>query len=247
MSTDAGNHGTAPTDPEEIRREIERTQAHLSSDVDALTEKVTPGRIVERRVARARGTAARWKDKVMGSSSGYGPAHGAGGGARETAHQVAGSVSGTASSAAAGVSDAASSAASGVSGAAGAAAGAVSEAPEAARRQAQGNPIAAGLIAFGAGWLVSSLLPAARREQELAEQARDRATELSRPVAEAAKQVAGEMKDNLAEPAQQAVESVRSTATDAGRTVADEGRGSAARVQGQAQDSAGSVRQNTTS
>ena len=36
--------------PEEIRREIERTQANLSQDVDALTERVTPSKIVERRV-----------------------------------------------------------------------------------------------------------------------------------------------------------------------------------------------------
>ena len=44
-----------PNDPDQIRRDIDRTQAHLSSDVDALTEKVTPSRIVERRVGRPRG------------------------------------------------------------------------------------------------------------------------------------------------------------------------------------------------
>ena len=48
---------TTPSDPDQIRREIERTQANLSTDVDALTEKVSPGRIVERRVNRVRGTA----------------------------------------------------------------------------------------------------------------------------------------------------------------------------------------------
>jgi hypothetical protein len=233
-----------PDDPEQIRREIERTQDALSNDVDALTEKVTPGRIVERRVQRARGTAARWKDKVMGSN----PMQS--GTARDTAQQVAGSVSGTASSAASSVSDAASGAASTVTGAASGAAstvtGAVSEAPQFARQQAQGNPLAAGLIAFGAGWLISSLLPATRREQELADQAKNKATELGRPVADAAKQAAIEAKENLAEPAQEAVESVRSTATDAGRTVADEGRAAAGNVQGQAQESAGNARQNTS-
>jgi hypothetical protein len=238
--TDYGTGGSGQADPDEIRRDIERTQANLRGDVDALTEKVTPGRVVERRVARVRSSAARLKDRVMGSET-SGP--GMGGGARGTAHQVAGSVSGTASSAASGVSDAASSAASGVSDAASTVAGAVAEAPQVARRQAQGNPLAAGLIAFGAGWLVSSLLPATRREQELAGEAKDRAAELGRPVAEAARQAATEVKDNLAGPAQEAVESVRSTATDAGRTVADEGRSAAERVQGQAQESAGTVRQ----
>jgi hypothetical protein len=124
------------------------------------------------------------------------------------------------------------------------AASAVAEAPQMARRQTQGNPLAAGLISFGAGWLIASLLPTTRREQELASQARDRAGELGQPVAEAARQVATEVKDNLAQPAQQAVESVRSTATEAGRTVTDEGRVAAEQVQGQAQESAGNVRQN---
>jgi hypothetical protein len=241
----AGSYGTTSEDPDQIRREIERTQANLSTDVDALTEKVTPGRIVERRVERVRGTAGRWKDKVMGSNplrSGGGAITGThssggalGGGARDTADQMVGSVSDTTSSAASAVSDAASTAAD-----------VVADAPQTARRQTQGNPLAAGLIAFGAGWLISSLLPAGRREQELAGQAKDRASELGRPIVEAARQAATEVKDNLAEPAQEAVGSVRSTATEAGRTVAEEGRAAAGQVQGQAQDSAGNVRQNAS-
>jgi hypothetical protein len=256
----AGSHGTSAgtnsDDPDQIRREIEQTQANLSTDVDALTEKVTPGRIVERRVERVRGTAARWKDKVMGSNplrSGAGTITGThssggalGGGARGAASQIAGSVSDTTSSAASTVSDTASSAASAVSDTASTASAVVADAPRMARQQTQGNPLAAGLIAFGAGWLISSLLPASRREQELASQAKDRAGELGQPVAEAARQAATEVKDNLAQPAQEAVESVRSTATEAGRTVAEEGHAAAEQVQGQARDSAGNVRQNAS-
>ena len=58
---------TSADDPDQIRREIERTQRQISHDVDLLTEKVTPGKIVERRVGRVRGAAGRWKDAVMGS------------------------------------------------------------------------------------------------------------------------------------------------------------------------------------
>ena len=227
-----------PDDPDQIRREIERTQDALSTDVDALSEKVTPGRIVERRVNRVRNTAGRWKDKVMGSNPLRGGSDGlsaAGGAARDTAQQV----SATASSAASSVTDTASEAASAVGEAA-------SEAPRIARQQTQGNPLAAGLIAFGAGWLISSLLPATRREQQLADQARDKAGELGRPVADAARQAAAEVKDNLAEPAQQAAGSVRETAADAGRTVAEEGKAAAGQVQGQAREAAGTVQQNTS-
>ena len=250
---------TTSSDPEQIRRDIERTQAALSQDVDALAEKVTPGKIVERRVDRARDAATRLKEKVMGSDP-YGNQHGAGGyvgDVRSAASTATERVSGTASSAASSVQDAASSAASSVQGAASSAAGtvqdaastavgAVQEAPQAIRRQARGNPLAAGLIAFGAGWLVSSLLPASRREQELADQAKQVAQEKVQPAAQqVAQQVATEVKENLREPAQQAVESVRSTAQDAKDTVTEEGRSAAQDVQGRAQDAAGNVRSST--
>jgi Protein of unknown function (DUF3618) len=223
---------TIASDPEQIRREIERTQANLSQDVDALTEKVTPGKMVERRVDRARDTAVRLKEKVMGSN----PTHTGG----HAVSHAADRVSGTASS----VQDAASSAAGTVHDVAASAAGAVQEAPQAVRRQTRGNPLAAGLIAFGAGWLISSLLPASRREQELADQTKQVAQEKVAPVAQ---QVVGEVKDNLLEPAQQAVESVKSTAQDAGQTVAEEGRYAAQDVSGRARDAAGNVRSNAGS
>jgi hypothetical protein len=235
---------TTSSDPEQIRREIERTQAALSQDVDALAEKVTPGKIVERRVDRARDAATRLKEKVMGSDP-YGNQHGAGGyvgDVRSAASTATDRVSGTASSAASSVQDAASSAAGTVQDAASTAVGAVQEAPQAIRRQTRGNPLAAGLIAFGAGWLVSSLLPASRREQELADQAKQVAQEKVQPVVQ---QVASEVGDNLREPAQQAVASVRSTAQDAKDTVTDEGRSAAQDVQGRAQDAAGNVRSST--
>ena len=232
---------TTSNDPDEIRREIERTQASLSQDVDALTEKVTPSKIVERRVDRARDTAIRLKDKVMGSNPTYPGGHD-NGGARGVAGQAADRVSGTASSAASSVQDVASTAAGAVQDAASSAAGAVQEAPQAIRRQARGNPLAAGLIAFGAGWLVSSLLPASRREQELADQAKGVAQERVQPVLQ---QVASEVGDNLREPAQQAVESVKVTTQDAGQITADEGRAAAQDVSGRAQDAAGTVRSST--
>ena len=244
---------TTSSDPEQIRREIERTQASLSQDVDALTEKVTPGKIVERRVDRARDTATRLKDKVMGSNP-TNSGHHIGGGVSATASQAADRVSGTASSAASSVQGAASSAASSVQGAAStaagavqdaasSAAGAVQDAPQAIRRQTRGNPLAAGLIAFGAGWLVSSLLPASRREQELADQTKQVAQEKVQPVLQ---QVAGEVKENLAGPAQDAVESVKLTAQDAKDTVAEEGRAAKDNVAGRTQDAAGTVRSSSS-
>jgi len=249
---------TASDDPEQIRRQIERTQANLGQDVDALTEKVTPGKIVQRRVDRARGAATRLKDTVMGSNPVQASSHAASGvrstasdaadRLSSTASAAASTVQDTASSAAGTVQDAASSAASTVQDAATTAVGAVQEAPQAIRRQTQGNPLAAGLIAFGAGWLISSLLPASRREQELADQATQQAKQVAQEkVAPVAQQVVGEVRENLREPAQQAVESVKSTAQDAKQTVTEEGKSAAQDVQGRAQDAAGTVRGSATS
>lgn len=226
---------TTSSDPEQIRREIERTQAALSQDVDALTEKVTPSKIVERRVDRAKDAATRLKEKVMGTSPTYGQGHSGQGAVGQAADRV----SGTASAAASSVQDAASTAVGAVQDAASNAAGAVQEAPRALKRQTRGNPLAAGLVAFGAGWLVSSLLPASRREQELADQARQVAQERVQPVVQ---QVASEVGDNLRGPAQDAVASVRSTAQDAKDTVVDEGYAARDDVSGRARDAAGNVR-----
>ena len=122
----------------------------LSNDVDTLTEKVSPGRIAQRRADRARGKLLGWKDSGRRA------------GARHAAPPLRGRLAIRPRSATA---DAASNAAS-------QAADTAQELPQTIRRQAQGNPLAAGLIAFGVGWLASSLLPATRREQELAQQAK---------------------------------------------------------------------------
>lgn len=229
------------TDPDRIRQEIEQTQGRLSHDVDMLAEKVTPSRIVERRVGRVRAAAGRWKETVMGavphpthSSSVTTGTHSSGGPglagqAQQAVQQVGGQVSGVAHQ----VGDQA-------SGLASSAADAVAHAPQAVRRQAQGNPLAAGLVAFGAGWLVASLLPATQRERQLAEQAQQRAQELAAPLADKAKEVVSD----LQQPAQQAVQQVRETAQGAAQTVVETGKSAAGQVQERAQEAPQNVREN---
>ncbi|WIY06543.1 DUF3618 domain-containing protein [Amycolatopsis mongoliensis] len=199
------------TEPDRIRREIEGTQRNLSTDVNALTEKVSPGRIMERRVGRLRTAFGSAKDRVMGTASDQ----------ASTAGDKVGSVASTAQDKVS------------------AAAGTVSDAPESIRRGTRGNPLAAGLIAFGAGWLVSSLLPASEPERKLAGQATDLAREQLAPVAQHA---AEELKDNLREPAQQAVESVKSEAAGSASTVKDEARSATGDVTDRAQEAQQNVR-----
>ena len=228
------------SDPDVIRRQIEDTRRELSYDVDALNEKVNPARVMDRRVTAAKGRITRVKEKVMGSASDTT------GTAQYHASNAVGSVQGAASSAAGSVQGAASSAADSVSNAASTAVDAVQQAPDTIVRQTQGNPLAAGLIAFGVGWLVSSLLPASEKEKQLAQQAETAVRENKDALLEPAKQVAQEIGDELKPAAQQAVESVKATATDAASTVAEEGKSAAADVQGQAKQAKTTVQSKAT-
>ncbi|MBY8875135.1 DUF3618 domain-containing protein [Micromonospora sp. PLK6-60] len=213
------------TDPDQIRREIEATRNNLSSDVDALAYKVSPGRIVDDRKQRARNALQNVRDKVMGTASDLGHA------GSHAGH----SVGDHASSAAHTVSDKAHSAASTVGDAA-------HRAPYKVREKTEGNPLAAGLIAFGVGMLASSLLPATRREQQVASQVKERAAEHSDTVKQKLGEVASEVRDELREPAQQATESVKSTAQDAVHAVQDDTRSAAHDVRDSAQQSRDQVR-----
>lgn len=192
------------TDPDQIRAEIERTRGELSSDVDALADKVSPSNIAHRQVDKVRDVAGSVRERVMGSPSATGN------GASGTSMRDATSA----------VADNA------------------SAATTALRREAQGNPLAAGLIAFGAGLLVASLLPATAREQDLARTVKEKAAPLTEDLTGAAKQAA----HNLAEPAQQAAQSVKVAATEAARSVQQESTDTAHEVKDDATSAAQHVR-----
>ncbi|MBA2415286.1 MAG: DUF3618 domain-containing protein [Geodermatophilaceae bacterium] len=195
------------TDAEQLRREIEQTRQELTYDADALTEKVSPARIMDRRVGRAKNALTNAKEKVMGSAS-------------DASH----SSQSTLSSAASGVADS------------------TSDLAGSAKQRAQGNPLAAGLMAFGAGWLVSALIPASQREQQAAGQLVDAAREHSQPLTENLGQIAGEIKDNMQEPAQQAAQAVSDTASEAAENVKNEGRSAAESVKSDSQRATENVR-----
>jgi len=213
------------SDPDVIRRQIEDTRRELSYDVDALNEKVNPARVMDRRVSAAKNRMTRVKERVMGSVD-----------------NTTSSAQGMASNATGSVQNAASTAADTVSGAASSAVAAVQQAPDTIVRQTQGNPLAAGLIAFGTGWLISSLLPATEKEKQLAQQAETAIRENKDALLEPAKQAAQEMADELKPAAQQAVEEVKATAQDAAQTVKEEGQAAAQDVQSQAQQSKQTVK-----
>jgi len=197
--------------PEELRREIEQTREDLSRDVDAINDKVSPGRIVQRRVDRTKSAVGSVRERVMGTAS-----------------------AGTGK-----ITDKANSAQSSLSSAQSSISDAVTGAPDAALSRTQGNPLAVGLLVFASGWLISSLIPVSKAEEQAMMTIEDKVKE---PVKEQLGSIASEVKDDLQGSAQDAVQSVKETATQAAQTVSEQGKDSAQTVKSDAQGAAQEVR-----
>jgi Protein of unknown function (DUF3618) len=233
---------TTSNDPDEIRADIERTRAALSDDVDDLAESVKPKNVAGRQVGKVKEAASNIKDRVMGSDD------------DDYSGSAVGTVGDKASSAKAAATDKAYAAKDAVAERAYAAKDAVSEkaseageavrrAPTTLKRKAQGNPLAAGVIAFGLGMLVSSLIPSTEKEREAVSQLQENLE----PVKEKASEVAKDIGESLKPAAQEAAESVKTTAQEGVENVKQEGQSAAADVKDQAQASKETVQQQQSS
>ena len=178
---------------ERMSTEIAGTRENLSRDVDALYDKVSPGRAVERRKAAVRGRVSSLRDSVMGSAqSAGGSAQGAAGSVQDKAQSAVGAV----------------------------------------QSQTQGSPLAAGLVAFGAGMVISALIPASRAEAQAAQRLTE--TVKDSPVMDEAKSVGQEIGENLKQSATEAAQEVKGTAQEAAANVKDEGQAAAQSVKEEA-------------
>jgi gas vesicle protein len=185
-------------EPDRLRQEIEYTRAGLTRDVDRLAEKTSP-----KQVARRRWTAA--KEKVMGST----------GQATSTMQDKASDLGGTMQDKASQLGDAAGEKAHD-------AADAVRSAPQAVATQTQGNPIAAGVIAFGVGLLAATLIPVTDAEKRAGQELKER----GEPLTEKVKEVASDLKDDVGGTVQEGAGRVKDTAQDAVQTTKEQARSS---------------------
>jgi len=198
--------------PDAIRSNIEATRARLGTNVDAVADKVTPSNIVHRQTGKVRDAVFGVKEKVMGTTD-------------DLSTRVQGGVHARTDSAGNVMHDAGE---------------AIHDAPQQVKAKTQGNPMAAGLIAFGAGLLLSSLIPASEKEREAADTLKTAAEPMTTQLTEAAK----DMAEGLKEPAREAMENVKATATDAADHVKAEGQTAATDVKDRATDAKDTV-QNT--
>jgi hypothetical protein len=185
--------------PEELRSEIERTREELTYDVDRLADHTVPSRVVGRKVAGVKARARSVADRVMGArDSVQDTASNAGDRARDTATMAGEKVQETAHSVA----------------------GTVRETPDTLARQTRGNPLAAGVIAFGAGLLVASLLPETGAEKRAGAAVADR----SEGLVDKARETARDMASDLGDTAKDAAGSVQNTAREAAGNTAQQAK-----------------------
>ncbi len=184
---------------EELRQEIAGTRADLGGTLDAIGDRVSPGRVMERRKNRMTNGLRSAKERIFGTASDAG---------------------GT------------------VADSAGSAVDTVRSAPDAARSQAQGNPLLAGAVAFGAGFALAAALPPSKTEEEAAGKLLDKAEPLKQQLSEVGQEVAG----NLKEAVTDAATAVKETATESGQQVAATAKDAAQTTKDASRDAVDSAR-----
>jgi hypothetical protein len=231
---------TTSNDPDEIRADIERTRAALSNDVDELADAVKPQNVARRQVDKVKDAAVGLKDRVMGSDD---DSYSTKDAVSDKAYAAKDAVTDKAYQAKDAVADKAYQARQTVSDTASGAGEAVRQAPDTVKRKTQGNPLAAGVIAFGLGMLVSSLIPSTEKEREAVSSLQENLG----PVKEKASEVARDVTDNLRQPTQEAAQSVKETAQEGVQNVKQEGQSAATDVKGQVSDSKETVQEQRSS
>jgi gas vesicle protein len=186
----------------EVRSEIEDTREEMSETIDAIADRTSPRRIIRRRRQRMSDGWRSVRERVMGRAEDtYGSAG-------DTAHGVADSARDTAGTVVEGAR----------------------QAPGKMLEQTQGNPIAAGLVAFGGGLLIASLIPPSEVEQRVAGQVAEKAEPLRDELQRAGQEVAEDLKST----AQEGADQVKQRASEAAGTVQEDVRSSAGSVKEEA-------------
>lgn len=182
-------------DADELRRDIERTREDLGGTLDAIGDRVSPSRIMERRKNRVRNSVQSVRMRVMG-----------------TMHDGTHAVHDTTGQAVHKVGDTM-----------GSAVDSVKHAPEMAKQRTEGAPMVAGALAFGVGFLAAAAFPPSRREQEMAPALLEKVEPIKQEVTAAGSEIAKDlqepMKQHAAEIGERVKESAQEVSSAAGHEV----------------------------
>ncbi|HEX2384768.1 MAG TPA: DUF3618 domain-containing protein [Acidimicrobiales bacterium] len=164
---------------DELRSQIAEQRDDLGRDLEAIGDRVSPGRMAQRRKAAVRERFTSAKEHVMGTA----------GDARD----------------------------------------AVGSVPQSAKSTIEGNPLAVGLIAFGTGLVIATLLPETRPEQQLVEKMQPSLESAASEIGAAAKDTAEQLKPKVQDAANQ----LKDHAADAASHTTDQAKQATQEVRSQ--------------
>jgi len=201
---------------EELRREIEDTRMSMTRDLDAIGDRVSPRRMAERRWARTRLWFGNARESVFGGA--YDMRYGVSDRAQsmsesmgDTAHAVGERVQGMAET--------------------------VGNAPHMAADRARGNPMVAGGVAFGLGFLASMVFGSTEAEQDAVGRLAEKAQPLTEPLKEQLGEAASQLTDTVKEMGSQAASDLKDDASQRAQEVKGTAQGAAQQTKEQVQSS----------
>jgi hypothetical protein len=184
---------TGEVSTDELRRDIASQREDIGRDLEAIGDRLSPGRMADRSKERTRRRVMTWREKIMGVA----------GDARSRMGDTAQMMGSAAPSSDASASDM------------------VHEASDRVTERVEGSPLVAGMVAFGIGFIAGSVLPASRQEQEvarsiepqvqhLAQEAADTARSTGEHLAPVVKEEANAVKEDASEAASQVAGAAKS-------------------------------------
>ena len=185
----------------ELRHEADAQRARMSDTLEAIGDRVSPERMVERRKAAIGNGVKNARNAIMGSRDYEEPRI-------AQARDKAGDAMRTATDR-------------------------VQHAPEMVAEQARGNPLAAGLVVFGAGLLIATMFPETDTEQNVVAAAQPQIQHATEQLREAGTEVAHDAQQH----GQDAAAELRAVGTDAVAAVKEQAQTSAAQVKGDLKNS----------
>lgn len=246
---------TNQDDPEAIRRDIARTRGEMEGTLGAINDRVNPQRVYQRRRGRARQRWQSLKRNVMGSDDtaydydyryeggpGYAYSYESDYDRGPGYYSATGYGQDTGSDRGADISGRAQDAKQAVAGRAQDARQAVSDAPQKVEQRARGNPLAAGVIAFGIGALIGSTLPESKAERQAAREAtnrldlegtKQRLTDRARDMQEGVQDQARDAADDLKGSAHDAAQDVKDHTQQEGQRVKEDTKESGQQLRNQ--------------
>lgn len=222
---------------EDLRRQIGQTRADMGRTVTQIEYRVSPSSVARRQVRKVQGGLGRARTAVMGSPEYDWPTPSTSGDGDGDLRGQASEYADRAREQASEYSDRAREQASAYADQARATA---QEAPERAREATAGNPLAAGLVAFGIGALAGTLLPASEPERRAAGKLRE---EFEEPAREEAQRAGEQVRDRVQSRAQEGAEQVKATAQEAADRTQGQAQASGERLQEHAKSASEDVRQ----